>query len=76
MYVYIKSEPNLFTVGFYDPGGKWHPESDWNSRNEAADRVSFLNGSKASNYGFTPNPTDTRYMNQEDENFHDLPERQ
>jgi len=24
MYVYIRSEPSLWTVGFYAPDGKWH----------------------------------------------------
>ena len=43
-YVYIRSEPGLWTVGFYDPSGKWHPESDWNSTMEAAKRVHYLNG--------------------------------
>jgi len=27
-YVYIRSEPQLWTVGFYKPDGKWEPESD------------------------------------------------
>lgn len=44
MYVYVNSEPGLFTVGFYDPSGKWHPESDWDSRDDAAKRVAWLNG--------------------------------
>ncbi len=44
MYVYIKSEPSLWTVGFYDPDGNWHPESDHDSREEAAKRVHYLNG--------------------------------
>lgn len=46
MYVYlsptISGEP--FTVGFYDPAGKWHPESDHNTANQAAWRVQWLNG--------------------------------
>ena len=46
VYVYIKSEPNLWTVGFYDPQGKWVPESDHSSSEAAAARVSFLNGGK------------------------------
>lgn len=46
MYVYVRSEPNLFTVGFYDPNGKWHPENDFNDREEAAERAAWLNGSK------------------------------
>ena len=44
MYVYIQSEPGLWTVGHYNPSGKFVPESDWNSTEEAATRVSFLNG--------------------------------
>jgi hypothetical protein len=31
MYVYIQSEPGLYTVGFYRPNGKWEPESDHDS---------------------------------------------
>lgn len=46
-YVYIRSEPTLYTVGFYDPQGKWHPDSDYNDREEAAKRVAWLNGSKS-----------------------------
>jgi hypothetical protein len=34
----------LWTVGFYDPNGKWMPESDFNSPEEAAERVNYLNG--------------------------------
>ena len=45
MYVYINSEPNLWTVGFYDPQGGWHTDSDHDSRGEAAERVAWLNGS-------------------------------
>lgn len=44
MYVYIKSEPGLWTVGFYDPAGKWQPESDHDSAEGAAIRVRYLNG--------------------------------
>jgi len=43
-YVYIRSEPGLWTVGFYDPNGKWRPESDWDNTNDAAKRVHYLNG--------------------------------
>jgi len=46
MYVYIQSEPGLWTVGFYSPDGHFQPESDWSSRSEAADRVHYLNGGK------------------------------
>jgi len=47
MYVYIQSEPSLWTVGFYDPQGNWHPESDWESPEKAAARVHYLNGSNS-----------------------------
>jgi hypothetical protein len=46
MYVYIRSEPGLWTVGHYSPQGKFIPESDHNVREEAAARVHYLNGSK------------------------------
>jgi len=47
MYVYIRSqfpEEKLWTVGFYKPDGKWEPESDHESAEEAAKRVAYLNG--------------------------------
>lgn len=44
MYVYIQSEPTLWTVGFYRPDGKWEPESDHGSAEKAAERVAWLNG--------------------------------
>ena len=46
MYVYEKSEPNLWTVGFYNPEGKWVSESDHDSPEEAAKRVNYLNGKR------------------------------
>jgi hypothetical protein len=47
MYVYVRSEPTLWTVGFYDPHGEWHSDSDHESRELAADRVHWLNGGNA-----------------------------
>ena len=44
MYVYIQSESNLWTVGYYDNNNEWHPESDHNVQEEAAQRVAYLNG--------------------------------
>ena len=44
MYVYKQTESYLWTVGFYDPKGKWHPESDHESPEAAAERVHYLNG--------------------------------
>ena len=48
-YVYIKSEPGLWTVGFYDPAGNWHPDSDHSDREEAGKRVAYLNGGELNN---------------------------
>ena len=45
MYVYIQTESELWTVGFYDPQGKWHTDSDHSNPKEAAKRVAWLNGS-------------------------------
>lgn len=44
MYVYVQSGRGLWTVGFYDPAGKWQAESDHGSPDEAARRVRYLNG--------------------------------
>ena len=44
MYVYLRSEPQLWTVGFYTPDGKWVSESDYECRDDAAERVHWLNG--------------------------------
>lgn len=51
MYYYIQSEhagqdgapADLFTVGHDDSTGKWHPNGDFGSEIEAADRVALLN---------------------------------
>ena len=44
MYVYIKSESTLWTVGFYKPDGEWMPESDHFSKESAQKQVNYLNG--------------------------------
>lgn len=49
VYVYIRSEPSLWTVGFYGPDGKWEPESDHASPDDAAARVHYLNGGQPLN---------------------------
>ena len=46
MYVYVNSEPGLWTVGFYKPDGAWQPESDHESKPAAAERVAWLNGAR------------------------------
>ena len=44
MYVYIESEKDLWTVGFYTPSGKWISESDHSTIDSAAARTHYLNG--------------------------------
>lgn len=48
MWVYVLSEPEspLWTVGFYDPTGKWHTDSDHRTQESAAERVAYLNGAR------------------------------
>jgi hypothetical protein len=46
-YVYIRSEPGLFTVGHFDPSGNWHSDSDHSEREDAAARVAYLHGAGA-----------------------------
>ena len=43
-WVYIRTEPGLYTVGFFDPDKKFHTDSDHCDREDAANRVAFLNG--------------------------------
>lgn len=43
-WVYIQSEPGLYTVGFYKPDGKFEAESDHATKEKAAARVHYLNG--------------------------------
>jgi hypothetical protein len=49
-WLYIQSERGehpLWTVGFYDPNGKWIAESDHAYAENAAARVHYLNGGTA-----------------------------
>ncbi len=51
MWVYIESDDDgdtLFTVGFYDPKGNWHSDSDHSERSKAQSRVNYLNGGNVS----------------------------
>lgn len=49
-WIYMQTEiasrdgSNLWTVGFYDPSGTFHPESDHSDWQDAAKRVHYLNG--------------------------------
>jgi len=44
MYIYWKSEPELWTVGYYRPDNSRETESDHDSQESAAARVHYLNG--------------------------------
>jgi len=44
MWVYIQTEGNLWTVGFYDPKGVWHADSDHSTPELAAAKVAYLHG--------------------------------
>ena len=44
MWVYIRSEPNVYTVGYYGPNGGWQSDSDHDDKEGAAARVHYLNG--------------------------------
>lgn len=44
MYVYIESEKGLWTVGFYNPQGKWIPTIDYDKEEDARKEVHYLNG--------------------------------
>ena len=57
IWVYITTREKsgvLYTVGFYDPNGNWHTDSDHDTRGPARDRVNYLNG------GFGPGGNRTR----------------
>lgn len=43
-WIYIQTEPQLWTVGFFDPQGVFQGDSDHSSREKAARRVHYLNG--------------------------------
>lgn len=48
MYVYIKSSPTTWTVGFYtNEGERWNAESDHFSEEAARKQVAYLNGVSA-----------------------------
>jgi len=43
VYRYSKND-RLWTVGYYEPSGSWHPIADCNSEQAAMRMVNFLNG--------------------------------
>ena len=58
-YVYAKTEINVWTVGFWDPAGRWYAESNHSDPDKAAARVIALNGQKRPS-GRQPKPTKCR----------------
>lgn len=44
MYAYQKTEPGQWSVGVFSATGEWQTESVWNTPEEAAERVHWLNG--------------------------------
>ncbi len=47
-WVFIRSEPSLYTVGHYAPDGEWHPEGDYNL-DDARKQCHYLNGGASNN---------------------------
>lgn len=44
MYVYRRTSGEVFTVGYFSPDGRFCPEKDCLSREDAAAQVNYLNG--------------------------------
>ncbi|HEX3038678.1 MAG TPA: hypothetical protein VHP54_00085 [Caproiciproducens sp.] len=44
MFVYQKTEPGTWTVGYFTDSGEWKPECSCNTAAEAAQRTHWLNG--------------------------------
>ena len=44
MWVFQRTEPGLFTVGFFGPDGRWRTDTDHETKEAAAARVHYLNG--------------------------------
>ena len=44
MWVYLRTEKRLWTVGYYRPDGKFETDDDFDDRDAARDRVAYLNG--------------------------------
>lgn len=58
-YVFVKSDDGaLYTTGFFDPAGNWHPDKDfaWSDHEKASERVHYLNGGSSRIDGFTMSP--------------------
>lgn len=46
MWVYIPQEDETFEVGFFSPDGQWFADGKYDSKEDAARRVNYLNGGK------------------------------
>jgi hypothetical protein len=44
MYKLTVTDPETWSVGFYTPTGAFYPDSDHTKREDAAQRVNYLNG--------------------------------
>ncbi len=45
-YVALRTEPGLWTVGFYSPDGKFNPSQDFANLSDAERHVHYLNGGR------------------------------
>jgi hypothetical protein len=46
MFIYQKTEPGTWTVGYFTESGEWKAECSCNTAAEAAQRAHWLNGGK------------------------------
>lgn len=46
MWVFLKNKDGVYEVGFYTPDGSWNPTDKYETNEEAAMRVNYLNGGK------------------------------
>lgn len=46
MWVYKEGPNGLFLVGYFAPDGTWFTESSFRTKEDAANRVNYLNGGK------------------------------
>jgi len=65
MWVYVRSEAHLYTVGFYDPTGDFITDSDHESKEEAAKQVAYLNGG-ASHRHYMPARTTSQFTGRQE----------
>lgn len=73
MHVYIAHSNSFFSVGHYAPDGTFIPESDYGLREQAAERVAFLNGtvfpSPATQADEPTPPVSTKILRSNDDHF-------